>query len=266
MNTYINILIILKIIILLLFLNNNTCITYIKCLFISISLYPGSYLINLLNDDRLYWNYILNTFFRNKIKYKNRDVIKNIPNGVIIISNHIQMTDSVLIRSVINCHTVANIFIKEEYSFLISLEKQYFNNLKLIPYIMENLKSGKKVKKNILSLINNNKNVLVFPEGITQKSCDNGILKFKKGLFYLAHEHNIPILPIILYYEDNNYGIDKGVPVNYFNLINNNSNIYVHINENIIYPKDYNSVNNLITFVHNKMSKILNNYKHKLKN
>ncbi len=66
----------------------------------------------------------------------------------------------------------------------------------------------------------------MFPEGTTHKY---GILKeFKNGIFHLASDENVEILPITLVYERREFGSEKGDSVNFLSWMNITCNVYVH--------------------------------------
>lgn len=238
-------------------------LNYIKLLNLIIRIYPGSYQIKFLEDEKKYWNNILKFFIKNKITYINEHKILNLPKGILIISNHINVTDVLLIRNKINCFVIGKSNLSDDFKLIKVFEKEFFTNLSTIPYERNNIEDGKKVKENILAKIKNKQNVLVFPEGTTQINSDSRILPFKKGLFYLAYEHNIPILPIVLYYEDDNYGLDKNKDFDIFYLLNNISKVYVHFNSLVI-PNKFSNVEHLIYNIYEKMNKIKDNYSKKL--
>ena len=167
------------------------------------------------------------------------------------------ITDVLLIKNKINCYVVTkNDIFKTEYNKLDKFASIINDNCSFIPYERGNKKSGKIIKKKILNLINNNNNVLVFPEGTSQITSKN-ILPFKKGLFHLASEHNIPILPVVINYTDDNYGVDVNKNFDLSYILNNKDDIYVKFNS-IVYPKKYKTVDDLTENVHNIMTHALN--------
>ena len=247
---------------LLLILKNKDFINYIKLINILLIIYPGSYFINYLHTESIYWNCITNLFIKNKIKYLNEFELTNLPKGTIIISNHVNVTDILLIRNKINCYVISkSTLISDDFNGIKIIEKEFFQNLNLIPYKRCDKKDGKNVKKKILTLIKNKKNVLVFPEGTSQINCQHKLLPFKKGLFHIAYDNNIPILPIVLYYTDKNYGVDKNKDFKIFDILKNESDVFIYFNP-IIYPKKYSSVDNLVNSTHKNMEDIIKNFNH----
>lgn len=239
---------------------NCNILDYIKLIYVIITVLIGSYGINYIYKEKSYWNYISNITLKNKIIYKNTNCLNNLKNGYLIISNHVNVTDVVLIRNMIDCYVIGkDSIISKEYSCLQCVDNVFFNNLKIIPYKRNNTKSGYIVKKKILSKISNNENVLIFPEGTSQKNCHNGILPFKKGLFYMAYEYNIKIIPTVIYYTDKNYGLDKETVFSLNNILNNNNKIYVNFIDPIK-PSDSTNVDELINKIYNKMKGIIDNY------
>ena len=97
-------------------------------------------------------------------------------------------------------------------------------------------------------------NLLLFPEGEARKY---GIsVNFKPGIFKFAEKHNIPIIPITIYYKPF-IGENKGGSTNIFLWLNNEVQVFVH---DKIVPQDYNIMLkqsfDLISSTHNKMSEM----------
>lgn len=109
--------------------------------------------------------------------------------GSIIISNHPSFIDlTILKKQFPNCYCLTYMVDKRIFT-----DDEYINRFKLIPYHYEDKNGGDNVKKIIKKLIFEGKNVIVFPEGGLS---ENKILSpFKKGLFYLAKEFDINIIP-----------------------------------------------------------------------
>ena len=81
------------------------------------------------------------------------------------------------------------------------------------------------MKETIADYLQNNKNVLIYPEGTTRK---NGVPKdFKHGIFQLAVEKKASILPITLKFA-RDCGTEKGEPANFYDLFDNEVDVYLH--------------------------------------
>ena len=94
-----------------------------------------------------------------------------------------------------------------------------------IPYKRGDKEDGNNVKNIVVDSLNNGKNILVFPEGCTHK--DGIPREFKNGIFQLAVENKLRILPITLKYEKD-IGSEKGEPLKFSNLFDNVCNVYIH--------------------------------------
>jgi 1-acyl-sn-glycerol-3-phosphate acyltransferase len=238
---------------------SNNIINYLKMLFMILYVFPGSYLLRYKSLNKICWWVQNQVMFKNNIKYCDFKPIKN--NGFIIISNHINLTDVCIISKMINCHVVAkSSVITKEYPQLKLLEHTLYKNLNLISYKRGNKKSGEKVKNKILSYIKNKENVLIFPEGTSSKNCYAGLHKFKKGIFHLAYENNIRILPIILFYESNDCGVVANKQnLNFFKIFNDTSDIHTQM-LNFMYPKNFENFDLYYDYIFNTMNNVLNNY------
>jgi len=157
----------------------------------------------------------------------------------IIIANHQNATDLPILINFFektNCVCKSNLCSDEDlpkyFSFLKYLEKVFLKSFRLVPYDRGNLDSGNQVKEIIKNKINNNENMIIFPEG---KPTRDGIPKqFKSGLFRLASENKIPIIPVTLKYK-REIGINTEDNINPLNWFNNEVDIYIHniqLNEN----------------------------------
>ena len=94
-----------------------------------------------------------------------------------------------------------------------------------IPYKRGDKEDGKNTRNIIVDSLQNGKNILVFPEGTCHR---DGIPKdFKNGIFQLAVENNMRILPITIKYEKD-IGTERGEPENFLNVFDNTLDIYIH--------------------------------------
>ena len=107
--------------------------------------------------------------------------------GAIIISNHPSFFDFIIMKKAIDCYCLTD----NVDSDLLPPEF-YINELHIIPYYKDDKNAGKNVQQLILETVNKGDKVLVFPEGGIQNK--NVLNTFKKGLFHLAYDNNIPIV------------------------------------------------------------------------
>jgi 1-acyl-sn-glycerol-3-phosphate acyltransferase len=159
--------------------------------------------------------------------------------NMLLMSNHYEGLDGLIFLSIMNkpsnnlyivvkSDLVGNEVDKNAISYILSFIKRAFmESSNLIAYKRGDKQSGEDVKDKIMEKITNcNSNVLVFPEGTTHKY---GILKeFKNGIFHLASDENVEILPITLVYERREFGSEKGDSVNFLSWMNSTCNVYVH--------------------------------------
>ena len=217
----------------------------------------GTYGINHLYNEKSYWSYVSNLIFKKNITYKNDGLLTSLKGGHIIVSNHINATDMTLIRSKIDCYALSkqDLF-STDYKYVNSINEILMNNLKLVPYKRGCVESGHVVKYKIMSITKNGENILVFPEGGCQLSCHNGMVPFKPGLFHTAKQYNIPILPVVIYYTNNNYGMKTGLKN--FSIIDllNDTNVIIKFIKPII-PTQYDDAQHLMDSVYNTMNKKL---------
>jgi 1-acyl-sn-glycerol-3-phosphate acyltransferase len=185
----------------------------------------------------------INTYLKNKIIVKGNI---NIPhkNGYIVITNHVSFEDGFLIHKIFKNikFVVANGFIAKLF---------YKNHPDCIYYDIDSknkINSGIEVKKKILECTKNKINISIFPEG---EFCNvNNLLPFKKGLFYLAFENNITIVPTLILLKKRTKFI--------FNYnINLNKKVVIRIFKPVK-PNKFKSFDDYFSYIFNLMN---NNYK-----
>lgn len=159
--------------------------------------------------------------------------------NMLVMSNHYDGLDGLVFLSIMNrpsnklymvakSDVVGNDLDKNAISYALSfIKKSFMESSNLISYKRGDKESGEDVKNNIAKIItNDNENVLVFPEGTTHR---NGVLKeFKNGIFHLASDENITILPVTLIYDRPDFGFEKGEEVNLLSWFNITCNVHVH--------------------------------------
>lgn len=214
------------------------------------------YVILIIKCRALYLNplySLIENYYSKKIEIIGKE---NIPktNGYVIISNHNFSAEIFLIRSIFN-----NINIVAGKNLI----KNFLNiNKLLIMYdkTEENIKESGKIVKNMIleNCKKHNKNILIFPEG-----CYTGVNEmflFKKGLFYLCYENNIPIVPIILCikkekekHKGYNFCFDEKIKVKIFKQVNSEN----YGNFDKYYNYIYNLMNDYLKkYINDKNTKI----------
>jgi 1-acyl-sn-glycerol-3-phosphate acyltransferase len=161
-------------------------------------------------------------------------------NKILIFSNHYNGIDFIALtnlfynynKSGTTLYTIAkydlvgNEIDKNILSVLFNyIKKSFFNSLNLLPYKRGDTEDGKKVKNIIVNKLNENDNILIFPEGTSRK---DGIPKdFKIGIFQTAIDNNLQILPVTLKY-NKNIGLEKNDPLILFDWFDVDVDIYIH--------------------------------------
>ena len=185
-------------------------------------------------------NFFVN-LFNMKIKVYGKYNLKKYNDlKIIIMSNHINATDYAIIVHTLNYftnqHKKIYTIVKHDVfgnkednnkisNFFSMFKDDLYKKLDLIPYKRGDKKSGEEIKDNMLNLLENNNNILLFPEGECSRS---GIpINFKPGSFRMCSENNIWILPISLKYKQN-IGVNKADKINIKKWFNISTNVYIH--------------------------------------
>ena len=163
----------------------------------------------------------------------NTDNLKK--NKLLVMCNHYDGMDFFALSHLLNCNKLYTI-VKDDLvgsshhqSFLSDIF-YYFKNIfyhssNFVPYKREDKDDGIIIKKIIIDKLENNDNILIFPEG---RARTNGMPQdFKHGIFKLAVENKLNILPISIKY-DKDAGSEMNGPVNLFKWADLSANIHVH--------------------------------------
>jgi 1-acyl-sn-glycerol-3-phosphate acyltransferase len=111
------------------------------------------------------------------------------------------------------------------YKIFNFLNGAILDSLWLIPYKRGDKNDGALVKNKIKESLDSGKNILIYPEGVAHR---NGIpVAFKQGIFDLAVEQKMNILPITMKY-NRDIGAEKWEPPNTAMLLDNELDIYIH--------------------------------------
>lgn len=210
--------------------------------------------IHCIEKKMIYYFYLfilnskINISFMKKID-KNRKyiIMSNHHTGLdYFILNYVFPNSFTIVKSdIISQRAKKNISLK-----LIQYVKYLFFKIgMLITYIRNDKASGTETKKNIIKTLEF-ANILIFPEGTSTR---RGIPKeFKKGIFYLAYEHNISIIPCSLKYSKE-IGIIPNGKLDLKEWVDNEINLKVH---NTIDPNNFKDPLEMMNFT---FEKIVNN-------
>ncbi len=206
-----------------------------------------------ISDEIYYYSvrcFVKSKLFNTKIKIIGDEKLFS-KKGCILISNHQTAQDlPIIVSNFYNTYGVAKSNLCTDntlpsyLNFTRYLELYIINCFRCIPYDRGNKESGELVKKKINKYIDDNKNVLIFPEGKCRKS---GVVEeFKSGLFRTASDNNIPIIPITLKYK-RSVGLDSHENSNPLDWFNNEVEMYIHpVQQNKDWEKLKNNCFNLV--------------------
>lgn len=186
--------------------------------------------------------------------------------GFLIVSNHVCIvSDYTIIRGLFDCYTI---MVKGLFSKITFFSKKYENNItekcKIIEYMRptdnDSTTNGKEVKNAVLEKINSGENVLLFPEG--KMSGKDFLHPFKKGIFHLAYDNKVPILPLVLNYKSEFYSDTECelFRINYH--MKDTSGIDVKV-FGFVYPEDFNTFEEFYNYVFSLMSQYYSTIKSK---
>jgi len=163
-------------------------------------------------------------------------------NQLLIMTNHYSGLDSCIISSLFQNHTYplynvieanlggasyGNVLLQCIYS----LKSSFVSSFYLIPYKRDDKADGALVKNKIVQTLENGNNLLIFPEGKTSK---NGVPhEFKNGIFHLAVDNALQILPITLKYKNVIDVTGTGI-LKFKEWLDNDVDIYIH---DIVQPR-----------------------------
>jgi len=211
----------------------------------------------------------------NQIKYINLEelnYIKNKNKGFIMISNHVSvLADFILTNTITNAYTISAAELFLDNQKIMDLYNDIVKKCNIILYATKNINkdSGDKLNNNkldgisvkqiILDKINSGNNIIVYPEGFF--SHKDYLYKFKKGLFHLAYQNNIPMLPVIIDYKNNTYYEDKYT--NFITLESQLNTINTHMTDDsgidvnilkFIYPENFDTFDAFYNYAFNIMN------------
>ena len=115
--------------------------------------------------------------------------------GVLMVSNHRSYLDIVVILSHFESAFLAK---KELRSWPVFGYAAHLGNTVFVD--RENRESRKASRQALLERLDQGISVVIFPEGTTHGG--PGLLPFKKGIFHMVAEQEIPVVPVGVFYED----------------------------------------------------------------
>ena len=188
--------------------------------------YSHSFFVKLLE--------IMDYFLNLKIKiHGNIDNVKN--KKLLVMCNHYDGIDLFAISKIFGYNKLYTIVKHDlvgssDHKNLLSDIFYYFKNVfyysgNFIPYKRGDKDDGVIIKEIIIDKITNGNNILIFPEG---RGRIDGIPKdFKHGIFKLAVENKLNILPISIKY-DKDAGSEMYEPIDLFKWFDLSADIYIH--------------------------------------
>lgn len=207
-------------------------------------------------DELIFYEGKLNIYDKEKIEYIKKENERG--RGVLIMMNHHCLDTSFLYEyidfySVVKTDILGELVKENEggnwlYDYI---KEEIFERTRAIPYSRGDKKSGDEIKKVILKNIQKGRNVMIFPEGRCQH-CFKKPNEFKKGIFYLAYEHQIPIFSMSINYSKD-IGTDPGESADLINLFYQRPDRDIYMN-GIFYPQYYLSMEILMKDVYESIS------------
>ena len=179
----------------------------------------------------------------------------------IIMCNHYTGLDYIILRSIFtDSYTIVKsdlISQRKDHSLIVKmchlLVNLFIKSGKFISYIKKNVTSRIEVKKTTLQLLKHS-NIIIFPEGLSY--IDGRLVSFKKGMFKLAYDENISIIPCSLKYS-RDIGMETFKDGSITKLVLSD---WIGIDakltiSDIIEPKKFNSSEELLTYTFNVINK-----------
>lgn len=165
--------------------------------------------------------------------------IKNIPinkKGVIFICNHIGFFEVPILAKHIDFKTVTLSNMVDDDLSVLSNVKDHVNEIfDFVTYNRELGEQNKEIKEKIYDVINNEDNILIFPEGTISENTLSGMKPFKRGLFHLTYDNNIEIIPIVISSKSETIGYTrkKRNSLDILNCISDTSDLQVEFLNNV---------------------------------
>ena len=156
-------------------------------------IYKGSFCKRkneITNVCTFYFKYVVFKLFGIKVKV---DGAENIPKdtGFVIVANHMSFLDIPVFWP-----TIGNAaFVAKAALWKAPIFGWVLNSIGCIP-VHKNPRKNAGMGKLIRDRIDHNYNIVIFPEG--HRSADGKLLPFQNGIFKMAKENGLPLLPVTL--------------------------------------------------------------------
>lgn len=146
-------------------------------------------------------------YFKDRIEIINAEELNNIDNPCIYVFNHSNGYDFPIAASVVekHFHILADFTMKKDK--LVDLA----NRINGVVYVDRKSKEDRQQSKNkLLSLLNNGKNIFIFPEGTWNLSPNLLMLPLNWGVIDIAKISGVPIVPAVIEYRENKIYVKIG--------------------------------------------------------
>ena len=185
------------------------------------------------------WQRFFEKYLKHPITYHNKQRLSE-REGCILVSNHIYGQDPMCLY-------------KEFVPYVVYDSRALMNicNAFMPKKILYNHQKGQEVQKQILELVGQGEKVLIFSEARLRNVGDEGqdLFSFRKGTFFLAFGHNVPILPMVIHYSDR-----------YNKVFTPDSHINVHFLD-YVYPSDFENAHEFTEHIYNVMNDLWKSYR-----
>ncbi len=132
------------------------------------------------------------------VRFRNRDKLKQIKGGAVIISNHVHTLDSAM--NGIAAFPRKPVFTGLKANFHLPIAGFLVNILGTVP-VPETMEEMKVFFFELVQQARNGRVIHFFPEGELRKY-DRELRPFKKGAFQIAEEASVPVVPIGITFKD----------------------------------------------------------------
>lgn len=123
--------------------------------------------------------------------------------------------------------------------------------------------SRKQTRDAIADRLRKGRSVVIFPEGTTHFGPE--LLPLKPGMFYIAAEEGFPIVPVVIYYEDDNLSWvgDESIGANFFrNFGRFSTTAHISFGEPIVVNEPEKAIEDVKLWIENEIEQLRNKFTH----